>query len=425
MNEIKKDDLFDVFYTKEYEMLKDAHFQTSQKITSFFQYALLIFSAPLVLLTSEFKEKALLGIVFLFIGVVGYFVMLYLNQLRAESLLYARTINQIRKNIYNELYKKHMDINKINQTLVLLSQDKKPKYFDSSQFIFVVIVLGLFDSFYLSFGVYTIIPLPGIYCEWVLKNSLLVAFLAFALWFALHMLSFKLMSNYNENGTAYFKRIIGVDIDGVLNKHEEQFVNTYNTLFCGQHSRKELNVSCITTLPVSKSGIINREDEHRVFKTCEYWDTMPENDDCNIYLPQEIKNKLGYKVNIFTWRDWDVCYKISGEHINDYSIKNRTKEWLKEKGISYNKIFFEKGNIDRPITAFGAKYKTRFYYSAKQNIKYFVEDNIYNAEKLSHICKYVFLFSHEYNKNEHIALPFNVIRVSSWKDVLDKIKELD
>lgn len=47
------------FYEKEYEMLKDARFQTSHKITSFFQYALLIFSAPLALLASEYIQKEL------------------------------------------------------------------------------------------------------------------------------------------------------------------------------------------------------------------------------------------------------------------------------------------------------------------------------------------------------------------------------
>lgn len=89
--------------------------QTSQKITSFFQYALLIFSAPLALLTLENINKALLGIIFLFIGVVGYFVMIYLNQLRAEYLLYARSINQIRKNMYNDFHKKDKDVSKTNQ----------------------------------------------------------------------------------------------------------------------------------------------------------------------------------------------------------------------------------------------------------------------------------------------------------------------
>lgn len=362
---------------------------------------------------------------FLFISVVGYFVMIYLNQLRAESLLYARSINQIRKNIYNELHKKNKKIPEINQLLVLLTQDKKPKYFDVSQFIFVVVVLGLFSSFYFGFGIYTIIYLPGICCEWPIKNTLLITLLATICWFTLHMVTYKLMSNYNENGAAYFKRIIGVDIDGVLNKHEEQFAHIYNLLFGGKNGRPKLRSTSITTLPVSKSGVINRDDEQEVFKRCEYWDTMPENNDCDVYLTQEIKNKLGYKVYIFTWRDWDVRYKVSGEEVEKYSIKKQTKKWLKDKGILYNKIYFEKGNIDRPVSAFDTKYKTRFFYSAIHNIKYFAEDNINNAEKLSHICKYVFLFNHEYNKNESIELPYNVIRVSSWSEVLDRIKELE
>lgn len=420
----KEDDQFQKFNAKEYDMLKDAHFQTSQKITTFFQYAILIFSAPLVLLTSDSIKKSLLGLVFLFIGVVGYFVMLYLSQLRAESLLYARAINQIRKNTYNELYSINKDIYKVNQSIILLAQDRKPKYFDISQFVYIVIVLGLFDSFYFSFGIFTLLPLPGIYCNWMLTNHLLITILSVIFWLALHIISYKLISNYNENGSAYFKRIIGVDIDGVLNKHEEQFVRIYNHIFQTQNCKNKLEACSITTLPVSKSGIIKRDDEHRVFRTREYWDTMPENDDCSIYLTQKIKKELGYKVFIFTRRSWKVRYKLSGEEIG-YSIVNGTKMWLKEKNLLYDKIYFEKGSADMPVTAFGAKYRTRYYYSAKYNIKYFIEDDIYNAERLSHICKYVFLINHTYNLNESIELPFNVIRVYSWREILDKINELD
>ena len=50
--------------------------------------------------------------------------MIYLNQLRAESLLYARSINQIRKNFYTEFQNEHGDINKTKQFLVLFTQDK-------------------------------------------------------------------------------------------------------------------------------------------------------------------------------------------------------------------------------------------------------------------------------------------------------------
>ena len=45
---------------------------------------------------------------------------------------------------------------------------------------------------------------------------------------------------------------------------------------------------------------------------------------------------------------------------------------------------------------------------------------------LSHCCKYVFLFNHEYvTKTKPIELPYNVIRVSSWREVFDRIKNLN
>jgi uncharacterized HAD superfamily protein len=106
-------------------------------------------------------------------------------------------------------------------------------------------------------------------------------------------------------------------------------------------------------------------------------------------------------------------------------MEMQTEKWLKDKRIEFDKIFFEKGNYDKPVKDFESKYQTRFFLAAKYNIKYFVEDNIHNAEMLSHCCKYVFLFNHEYNKNEPIELPYNVIRVSSWREVFDRIKELE
>lgn len=105
-------------------------------------------------------------------------------------------------------------------------------------------------------------------------------------------------------------------------------------------------------------------------------------------------------------------------------IEKITKEWLKKNKIKYDKIKFEKGNHDRPVTAFSTKYRTRYYYSAKYNIKYFVEDSLENALKLSRICEYVFLINHKYNEsNASFEMPYNIIRVNGWDDILDFIKK--
>ena len=90
------------YYEQEFNMLKDAHFQTSQKIISFFQFALLIFSAPIALLTSDQISRAVLGTVFIVIGIIEVLVIAYLSSLRTEALLYARQINRIRNVIYSD-----------------------------------------------------------------------------------------------------------------------------------------------------------------------------------------------------------------------------------------------------------------------------------------------------------------------------------
>lgn len=295
---------------------------------------------------------------------------------------------------------------------MLLTQDKKPKYFDVSQFIFVVLVLGVFDSFYFAFGVYKMTP----YIFPNGCNQIIISILFGLIWFVIHLVLYKCISNYNENGSGYFKRIIGVDIDGVLNKHEEQFTKIYN-----KNNKDKISIDDITTLPVSKSGVINRSCEQSVFKTEEYWEGMPPVEDASIYITEEMKNKLGYKIHIFTWRAWTVPQNSKSK----FSIKTHTKKWLISHNIKYDKLNFEEGNIDMPISVFSTKYRTRYFYAAKRNIKYFIEDNFENAEKLSNICKYVFLVNHKYNENKDIILPYNIIRVDNISEVFEWIKKLD
>lgn len=88
------------FSIEEYRMLSQAHFQASKRMTSFFQYALLILSAPMIILKVEIKNDLLIGGIFFSIGVVGTLIMLYLLQLRAETILYARSLNRIRNEVY-------------------------------------------------------------------------------------------------------------------------------------------------------------------------------------------------------------------------------------------------------------------------------------------------------------------------------------
>lgn len=400
------------YYENEFIMLKDAHFQTSQKIITFFQYALLIFTAPLALLTSDGISNSLMGLIFGFIGLIEIIVIAYLTSLRVEALQYARQINRIRSIIYSE--KTIGDnVEKIHNRKILFSQDKKPDYEEGGQFIYIVLVLGCFSAFYSFVGMYKLLR----YYFFIEKNYLRYAMIYGWFMLLLAMVIYRKVCIKGENGTEYFTRKIGVDIDGVLNNHEETFVS-----ICNQINGTNLEKSDITTLPVHDGERITLQEEQNVFKTKEYWEEQIPTKDVVHYLIEEIRNKYGYKPYIFTWRDWTVEKNINGEKVC-YNMKKETKRWLKRVGIKYKKIRFEKGNIDRPVSSIHLKYWTRFYFAKKYKIQYFVEDNTNNAIKLSHICEYVFLFDHLYNRTEN--LPYNVIRVSSWKEIFDWIKKLN
>lgn len=417
-NDMDKKDDFATYYSQEFNMLENAHFQTSQKIISFFQYALLIFSAPIALLVAEKMSQRVLGLTFVVIGFIEVLVIAYLSSLRSEALLYARQINRIR----NVLYTKGIlgeTIEEINKQKILFSQDKKPNYNDMSQFFYIVLVLGFLSAFYTSFGVYKLIRIfTNFSCiQGILSISLGCGILMLIISF----LIYRCICIYNENGTNYYKRIIGVDIDGVLNKHEETFVKIFNEQNSNGEDSIQISADQIITLPVHESGIIDREREQRVFKTVDYWEKQVLTDDAKQYLIEEIRNKLGFKPYIFTWRHWKVKETLTGKN-TCFCMKRHTKKWLRKNKIKFKKIFFEKGNVDRPISLWSAKYKTRYYYAQKYRIRYFVEDNYDNAEKLSHICEYVFLVDHAYNQTKD--MPYNIIRVSDWKEIHSWIKKL-
>ncbi|MBD3330896.1 hypothetical protein GF354_05210 [Candidatus Peregrinibacteria bacterium] len=109
-----------------------------------------------------------------------------------------------------------------------------------------------------------------------------------------------------------------------------------------------------------------------------------------------------------------------------------TKNWLNKNEIIYNRFIFEKGN-DYSSDPRG-EFTNRFYVSRRKKIKYFIEDDLEKAVKLSFICDVVFLISHPYNlPNNKLSdeinefrskYPSNIIRVNSWEDIYKNIRKL-
>ncbi len=104
---------FTKYFLAEYQYIAEAHFKTIEAISSFFRYYLIIMSLPFTLyavimgLSPEigaiiYVLTALTGSISLIIALVGLFVTLYIVNLRFDAILYARTVNGIRKHFYDQ-----------------------------------------------------------------------------------------------------------------------------------------------------------------------------------------------------------------------------------------------------------------------------------------------------------------------------------
>ena len=108
---------FDRCLLSEFKHIAEAHFKVNDTVTAFFRYYLLIMSLPISIITvlivvgsngsflAGFLEAyvPLVATVFLVIGCAGFGVLVYLINLRMDGLLYARTVNAIRRHFFDNV----------------------------------------------------------------------------------------------------------------------------------------------------------------------------------------------------------------------------------------------------------------------------------------------------------------------------------
>lgn len=401
------------FYEKEYDTLSNAHFQAAQRITTFFQYALVILAAPITKIglnkgtTQIIIDQPAINMICTAISLVGLFIVMYLGQLRTEVLMYARCINTIRKLFYNQNRNEQAFYNEYS---VLSTHKRKPKYWDGEQFIFIILSLGIINTSYLLYAVQNIF------------SSSIWTYIICPVFFICHFVFYYIFTRHSEANSRFYKHIIGIDIDGVLNLHKEQFVSIYNALVDkGKINETKISIDDIKTIPVQDAGKIKESNVKKVFNTSDYWDSMPAITNTGKVITEKLYNSMGYKILIFTSRDWSPIDSKG----KPYNIKKYTKKWLKTNGIYANRVYFEKGNFERPISINTALYKNRFYISATKKIEFFIEDEPIKARRLATICRYVFLLDHSYNQEDKDnPFPYNVIRVTGWEEIYKRIKEL-
>ena len=437
---------FGDYLLEEYSNISQAHFKTIETITTFFKHYLLIMAIPITAVTLFFKQEnvnvkiftmvqPLIPWLFIIISWVGFLVMLYIINLRLDAILYARTINSIRKYFYDKL---KIDMSDKVRLRVLPQSPYQPSYHEISYFGPVIFTFTIINTAYFCYGMSKI----GIYpSAWLFLPIPLI-------YFSLHFFIYLWYAEHRED--SYLKsHIIGIDIDGVLNDHRQHFC-----VLLEKNTGKKIDKEKIITIPVHECpGLgVTREDEQKVFNDPEYWTRMISIDNA-AHVLKKIKNQFKLKIFIFSHRPWPNISTCSKEIRKDYLylwkqslksfykeargnlkyflfyphclsyqafIKIMTKLWLKKHGFKFDRVNIEKGNenVEDPQGHF----KNRFYIARKKKIKFFVEDDLEKAKKLSYICDVVFLLKQPYNCSGE--LPGNVIRVDSWDQIYKNIRAI-
>jgi hypothetical protein len=456
---------FKDFQLEEYKNISTAHFETNKQIGIFFRYFLLIASAPALIFVWFGKDNPhfidnllegtkdaistnlFIGFFLLFISIIGVLSSFYLVSLKLDALLYARTVNGVRKFFFD-----HSELKNDDHFRVLPKQTNVPSYFDNHTFGILFYAIGLINAAYFSLGT-RIIAGVGKYFfpdylhfkPIILNYNIWWTIIVFIFFFFGHILYYNLLSKYRRIN--YLKsRIIGVDIDGVLNKHRETFCKIHTTNLNKKYKDivpdgKQLKPEEINVIPVSliEGKEVDRDDEFDVFNNPVYWEIQEIIENNVGKTIKELKNSFGYRINIHSYRPWPQyafghLIKSDNNLWRDKILKKITKEWLDKYGIEHNNLYIEKNSIDTSKRSFSiwgllfnaskSSFKNRFYYTSKHPYRYFVEDDIDNAKKLAINCEYVFLIDQPYNKTTIEDLPKNIIRVTNWTQIKSEIKRL-
>jgi len=451
---------FEEFLLAEYQNLAQGHFNSINTISEFFKQYILIASLPIsaavvFLKPSELSTSGIWGylkhhsiatlVPFLLIAAAGLCVLGYMINLRLDAILYARSINGLRKYFYET---SALQIENELRFRVLPTSIDFPKYIEARYFVFVVLTFAIIGTAYFYAGLYSFYWASG----WPPYHRPLLYLAALAC-FSLHLLLYGWLGRYREH--AYLRGpLIGIDMDGVLNEHRRHFCGLLAT-----QVGKQLDPGQISSIPVHTiPGCgVTREDEQSVFNWPQYWVELPAVTGAADTI-ERLTTLLGYRVWIFTsrgwpdptgfpkgreeqyWKEWQKFSKWAlpaqwkavqylekqtkrlymEPVVSAGMLRNMTKDWLKQNGFKWNELFIERGG---PYTRDLLLRKwNRFILSEQGKVRVFVEDDLNNALKLGGICDIVFLFDHPYN--QAAELPKNVMRVTSGQDIWNCLRRI-
>ena len=434
------DDEYRKYLLAEYNNIAQAHFDTGKTITQFFQFYLLILTLPVSLAGALLKVTTggtfdfaaaihsaaapYFALVLLAIALVGFSMMAYTINLRLDVLLYARTVNGIRR--YFTLQAKIPPVVEAG-VRVLPRSVHQPSYSEFGFFGWVVLAFSILDSVYF-FGAAALLAHRWWGIPEAVPASWAVAFLL------THFLAYVGLVSYRDRRYLHGYSI-GIDIVGVLGDHRQQFAKILKEV-----KGKVIDPQAITRIPVHECAGLDvcEPDEHAVFNEPSYWTGMPVYPQAAKRI-EELRKIAGYRIHIFSYRPWPNPKTLSPSAweqwiptralrwvlrltrlgkwyvARPWRINRITRDWLRENGIRANRLTIERGNVH--MSESRVRTKNRFTISKAKGIRIFVEDDGSKALKLAGICDYVLLFDQPYNRHLTRQLPANVVLVHSWDEV--------
>jgi uncharacterized HAD superfamily protein len=186
-------------------------------------------------------------------------------------------------------------------------------------------------------------------------------------------------------------KIVGVDIDGVLADYPDCFINYVNDKVGTNFKAEDLDqynlYEAITDIPTE----VMKELKHDFRKSGQLKKVgvLP---GAKEFL-QSLRNK-SYKIVLLSARPYKEYRRIFAD----------TKEWLDKNGLIYDAILWDEDKLNRLIREFG-----------ENNVSFFVEDNLKNANSISKSTK-VYLLDKSYNQGKTDS---NISRVNNLREVLE------
>jgi uncharacterized HAD superfamily protein len=182
------------------------------------------------------------------------------------------------------------------------------------------------------------------------------------------------------------KKVIGVDLDGVLNDLAGAVIEAAQSRFGVTIDR-----AAIVSHQLQECTPLKLDQVKDIFSSPDVFeDAQP------IEGAKEALDELrgaGWIVHVITDRFWGS---------DDWTI---AKNWLAENGFKWDHLNLVRAEEKAP-------------YAEAHGIEVFVEDNYNTAVSLPSLCERVYLMDRTYNKG---VLPGNASRVLGWQQILDEL----